>query len=167
MNLYNGGYGYSPVNDYPTTGQWTNVQKDITNAGLTQDYRNMINDAMILQSPGGWSGYGIYAEPVARQHVSFADGYLIPNSINTFNQVTNTQYYSPNAFNEFFNYWDSRTQHLGSSGTTYGNLGYTLDSAVPGMSQFMDQSTGPLANYSATSTGMYSLFDSLGMGGLV
>lgn len=118
-------------------------------------------------SPGGVSGYGTYVEPVANQYVSFADQYLIPNGIDTLNQVSNTQYYSSNAFNEYTNYWDSRTPYLGSISATNGSLGYTLDSAVPGMSQLMDQSTGPLANYSATSSEMYSLFNDLGMGGFV
>ncbi len=150
---------YSPVNDYPNTNSWTNVQQSLQDPLLNR-HSGLVNSAMILQSPGGWSGWGSYADPYAQQQMPVWDR-QISGYQNVFEQVTNTHYYHPNAFEQNLNYWDNRAYTLGSSSSSYSNLGYTLDSVAPGISDLMDQSTGPLAGYSVTGSslnGLLSMF---------
>lgn len=149
-SMYSGNYYNDPSFMYANQG-YSQAQNDsLINFGQSSVH------TIPGYSPGGWSGTATpYAD--SQSWINFSDQYVIPNAVNTFNDVSNTPYYDATSVDQYWNYYNTGAQHLSNSNSTSNNLGQTLDFAAPNASQLMNQSTGFLSNYSATGSSLDSL----------
>ncbi len=172
----------TPFYGHPNTTMMSNQASYLQGHNLVSNYNNLSfnaanqgyqqwpNDSLInfghglthsvqSYSPGGVSGFGAYAEPYAQQQMPVWDQ-QISGYQDTFQQVTNTHHYQPDAFNQYFDYWDNRASSLGISSPTSGNLAYSLNSAASETSNLMNQPSQSFSNWG----GDYGFVD---QGGLV